>query len=282
MDLNHLRLCGGTFLVLLNEAKIETKASFGQKRSSSISELVFSLLNLFNDGYTKETINMDTLKTRASGYKLCSENLTQLKKEELIAAFDFEIKNNYDQKLSKMNELIRDNLCTKVETTLKKVIKSIIDLITFDETISNDALFYALPNGNPITKQELINLKKIDVPSFLLGVFHYIVSNVRDNTIGRPTIENWIPNLGTKTGTSYTISTGLGNNFNELSLFHCMDSNQTNAEPTVEPEINTPDDIAYETNSNKSTNENQTINVNYQFGRNNFNNIGSLTFIDKD
>ena len=50
----------------------------------------------------------------------------------------------------------------------------------------------------------------------------------------------------------------------------------------IEVETETADDIVYETNSDKGTNENQTINVNYQFGHNNFNNIGSLTFIDKD
>ena len=71
-----------------------------------------------------------------------------------------------------------------------------------------------------------------------------------------------------------------------LGIFHYIIvakiNNELGLQTYEETEQPTLDEIIYETNSNKSTNESKTINVNYQFGRNNFNNIGSLTFIDKD
>lgn len=283
MDLNQLRLCGGTFLTLLCTAKIEDKLTFGKERSSSDSELLFSLLNLFNEGYTKRTIKMESLKSRTPEYKYCvRENLTQLKKKELISSFDESIKKKYTSKLSIAEKLVKDNLNTNVDETLKKAIKSIIDLIANDETIKDDALFYVVPSGNTITKKELKTLKEVNVAAFILGVFHYIVVNIKDNRIGRTTIESWIPNLGERTGTTYEIHTELGNDFNKLLLTFASDAIEVPEETTEEQEDTIEDDVGFETPSDKYTNENNKTNFNFQIGRNNFNNIGSMTFIDKD
>ena len=53
-------------------------------------------------------------------------------------------------------------------------------------------------------------------------------------------------------------------------------------ETTEEQEDTIEDDVGFETHSDKYTNETNKAMINFQIGCNNFNNIGSMTFIDKD
>ena len=53
--------------------------------------------------------------------------------------------------------------------------------------------FYIGPNGEKKKKAALGDLKEVCLPSFLLGVWHYVVMNRRDNAVGKKTYDVWCP-----------------------------------------------------------------------------------------
>ena len=169
----------------------------------------------------------------------------------------------------------------KNEPVLNKLVRSILELIEKDDTISKNDKFYILPNGKSVSKVAMLLSDTFDLPAFILGVFHYIIVNKIDNKLGLQTYDSWYVSSGNKK--IYKFTSDIGDTYKAITLTIDATAVETaNEEIEVEQKQEPSDDIVYETNSDKSTNENQTINVNYQFGHNNFNNIGSLTFIDKD
>ena len=48
-------------------------------------------------------------------------------------------------------------------------------------------------NGEKKKKAALGDLKEVCLPSFLLGVWHYVVMNRRDNAVGKKTYDVWCP-----------------------------------------------------------------------------------------
>ena len=226
----------------------------------------------------------DSFKKATNKFKKCiisdcsSFNFTN---QELINNFDTEIKNNYSSKLEQMKALLNHFFDLKNEPVLNKLVRSILELIEKDDTISKNDKFYILPNGKAVSKVAMLLSDTFDLPAFILGVFHYIIVNKIDNKLGLQTYESWYVSSGNKK--IYKFTSDIGDNYKAITLTIDATAVETaNEEIEPEQEQETSDGILYETNSDKSTNDNQTINVNYQFGHNNFNNIGSLTFIDKD
>lgn len=69
------------------------------------------------------------------------------------------------------------------------LVKALVDLIQKDQSISGETEFYIGENGEKIKKVALGDLKKVCLPSFLLGVWHYVVLNRGDNSVGRITYD---------------------------------------------------------------------------------------------
>lgn len=57
------------------------------------------------------------------------------------------------------------------------LVKALVDLIQKDQSIPGETEFYIGENGEKIKKVALGDLKKVCLPSFLLGVWHYVVLN---------------------------------------------------------------------------------------------------------
>ena len=97
---------------------------------------------------------------------------------------------------------------TKVQKDVR-LVKALIDLIQQDDSIQPDDEFYIDENGGKIKKTALGGLQKICLPAFLLGVWHYVVINRKDNSVGRDTYDEWCPEKGRA---ARTYSGGMGKN----------------------------------------------------------------------
>lgn len=282
MEHNNFKLCGGTLFALLTNAKLKRKRGTFDKKGYSEEELMLDLVKIYYPGAAFG--DGDSFKKATNEFKKCiindcsSFNFTN---QELINSFDTEIKNNYSSKLEQMKALLNHFFDLKSEPVLNKLVRSILELIKKDSTISKNDKFYISPNGSAVSKAAMLLSDTFDVSAFILGVFHYIIVNKIDNRLGLQTYESWYSIPGNNR--QHKFIGNIGNDYKAINL--TIDEaveETTDEEVEIETGQEKPDDIVYETNSDKSTNENQTINVNYQFGHNNFNNIGSLTFIDKD
>ena len=76
------------------------------------------------------------------------------------------------------------------------LVRALIDLVQQDQTIQAGDEFFVEPNGEKKKKAALGDLKEVCLPSFLLGIWHYVVVNRKDNSIGKKTYDAWCPSTG--------------------------------------------------------------------------------------
>lgn len=69
-----------------------------------------------------------------------------------------------------------------------RLVKASIELVRCDDSIASDE--------GQIKKAALGDLTKGCYPAFLLGIWHYVVVNRKDNSIGKPTYDEWCPKNG--------------------------------------------------------------------------------------
>lgn len=196
------RLCGGTFFTLVLQAlrqRMKAREHYsGDSDGLSDPEVLVGLIKVINPDYTDP--GKENLKGTANNYKACKiSNSTYLlfDDEQAISAFDFKVKTTYQTVLNRMIGFVNNFLDTS-ETVHKDVnlVRAIVDLIQQDQTIKAGDAFYIGPNGEKKKKAALGDLKEVCLPSFLLGVWHYIVVNRKDNGIGKATYDVWCPSAG--------------------------------------------------------------------------------------
>ena len=196
------RLCGGTFFTLILQAlrqRMKAREHYsGDSDGLSDPEVLVGLIKVINPDYTDP--GKENLKGTANNYKACKiSNSTYLPfdDEQVISAFDSKVKTAYQSVLNRMIGFVNDFLDMS-ETVHKDVnlVRAIVDLIQQDQTIKAGDEFFIGQNGEKKKKAALGDLKEVCLPSFLLGVWHYIVVNRKDNGIGKATYDVWCPSAG--------------------------------------------------------------------------------------
>ena len=196
------RLCGGTFFTLVLQAlrqRMKAREHYsGDSDGLSDPEVLVGLIKVINPDYTDP--GKENLKGTANNYKACKiSNSTYLPfdDEQVISAFDSKVKTAYQSVLNRMIGFVNDFLDMS-ETVHKDVnlVRAIVDLIQQDQTIKAGDEFFIGQNGEKKKKAALGDLKEVCLPSFLLGVWHYIVVNRKDNGIGKATYDVWCPSAG--------------------------------------------------------------------------------------
>ena len=76
------------------------------------------------------------------------------------------------------------------------LVRALVALIQHGQTIKVGDEFFIGPNGEKKKKAALGDLKEVCLPSFLLGAWHYIVVNRKDNNVGKKTYKMWCPSAG--------------------------------------------------------------------------------------
>ena len=220
---NYPRLCGGTFFVLVLQAlrqRMKAREHYkGESDGLKDPNVLIGLIKVINPDYVAPA--GDTLKTKTNDFKSC-----KLSKGEYlpfghtpeIEEFDNRVQNNYGSALNAMAGFVERFL--EIGTAAKKeerLVKALIDLIRQDESIRDDEDFYILENGQKIKKAALGDLVNVCLPAFLLGVWHYVVVNRKDNQVGQNTYNQWCPPAG---GGPRTYSGNMGKTLaQEISVY---------------------------------------------------------------
>jgi len=175
------RLCGGTFFVLLREACIS---------SSTDQDVLFSLVKIFDPSF--EIRKPNSFKTNTSNFRRCYSKCQKyfgFDNDSQVWLFNDAFSNNYDSLLLQMNQIIDEYI--KDSRLLVWLVGALMELIESDSSISENAQFYIGSNGSSITKKEMLNTTKVNAAEFILGVWHFILTNRIDNELGQSTYNEW-------------------------------------------------------------------------------------------
>lgn len=217
MNTNTPRLCGGTFFVLLLREKRKSRTkkqlqNFGSDGLTNVA-LMEHLIQLFDDTFMKPS--GDSLDNRTSLYKKCEiseADCLPFDDTALITAFDNVVKNDYPALHCRMGEIMDFFLTSDNEAKMRELVFSILTVIKEDTTIQASDRFYSMPDGTSISKTTLLNKKELNVPSLLLGVWHYILMYRKDNTVGSATIASW-HTVPQEKGDKHKFSSSIGSSF---------------------------------------------------------------------
>lgn len=271
-------LCGGTFFTLVLQAlrqRMKAREHYsGDSDGLSDPEVLVGLVKVINPAYTDP--GKENLKGTANNYKACkTSNSAYLpfSDDQVISVFDAEVKTNYQSVLNRMIGFVNDFLDLS-ETVHKdaNLARALVDLIQQDQTIKAGDEFYIGPNGEKKKKAALGDLKEVCLPSFLLGVWHYVVVNRRDNAVGRKTYDEWCPS-NARAPRKYTAHMGEGI-LDDLTTY-TVDIQETIAAEVVDESVE--DEAADATDQDtppvtqQMVNNNPTFfNINISGGNNNF------------
>lgn len=196
------RLCGGTFFTLVLQAlqqRMNAREHYkGDSDGLSDPEVLVGLIKVINPAYTNP--GKEKLRAIVNNYKRCETSASTyfpFGDNQVISAFDETVRNNYQTALNGMIGFVNDFLDVS-ETVHKDVnlVRALVDLIQQDQTVKAGDEFFIGQNGEKKKKAALCDLKEVCLPSFLLGVWHYIVVNRKDNGIGKETYDVWCPSAG--------------------------------------------------------------------------------------
>ena len=202
-EFDHPVLCGGTFFTLLLQFKKQIpKARERIKgKSSKLTEpnMLIGLIKVCYPEYTEPTTNeRKSFKSMTSKYKNCTQKESELfafSNPVIAKAFMERVENDYRTSLEAMNDFTNSFINTASKDIYIQLIELLLDLIELDRSIEGNDKFFMLPNGKVILKAEfhsfLDDSSVVCLPAFLLGIWHFIIANREDNSIGRATIEKW-------------------------------------------------------------------------------------------
>ncbi|MBQ1736225.1 MAG: hypothetical protein IIT86_01620 [Oscillospiraceae bacterium] len=196
------RLSGGTFFILVLQALKQRKKARehykGERDGLSDPEVLMGLCKVINPDYRE--IEPKTIKGATNDFKACRTSTSTyfpFGDTAEVDAFDKRVKNNYPMALNDMIDFVNRFIDTGDAVGKdERLVKALVDLIDQDESIGNGEKLYVQVDGRPARKDVIKSFKKICLPAFLLGVWHYTVVNRKDNGVGQKTYDYWCPSNG--------------------------------------------------------------------------------------
>lgn len=201
-NIEYPRLCGGTFMTLVIQALLQRKKARehykGESDKLNDPDVLVGLITVINPDY--EDPGKAVLKTKANDYKSC-----KLSKGQYLPFGDKLVIEVFDQRVRTNYLAARNDMCIFVDSFIEtgtklqkdvRLVKALIDLIEQDASIDDSVEFMVGENGDAVRKDQLRNLKRVCLPSFLLGIWHFIVINRKNNKVGQLTYDTWCPENG--------------------------------------------------------------------------------------
>ena len=183
-------LCGGVLFFLM--AHIRPSARTAREHQAGLKDDHSDLSVMRDLIYAVKGSSYITAAKDTSFYRECKSNGSinvPFNDVALCDSYDYAVKNNYSDTRKRMSEFIE----THFDLTKKEwFVKALLDIIENDSDILGEDIFYIEPDGTPKTKNDIRVINEFNLPSLLVGVFHYILANRRDyNTLGAATLEAW-------------------------------------------------------------------------------------------
>lgn len=184
------RLCGGTFFTLVLQA-LQQRMNARNITRATVTAYQIRRCWLDLSKWSIQPISIPVkkkLKTIVNNYKQgrnSNSTYFPFHDNQVLSAFDFTVTTNHQTALNRMIRFVNDFLDLS-QTVHKDVnlVRALVDLIQKDESIKDGDEFYIGLNGEK-EKAALCDLKEICLPAFLLGVWHYVVINRKDNSVGK-------------------------------------------------------------------------------------------------
>ena len=201
-NIEYPRLCGGTFMTLVIQALRQRKKARehykGESDKLNDHDVLVGLITVINPDYKDP--GKAVLKTKANDYKSCKLSKGQylpFGEKLTIGVFDKRVQEDYLVARNDMSTFV--DRFIETGTMLQKdvrLVKALIDLIDQDDSIDDDVEFPIGENGELVRKDHFGDLDKVCLPSFLLGIWHFIVVNRKNNKVGQDTYDIWCPENG--------------------------------------------------------------------------------------
>lgn len=201
-NIEYPRLCGGTFMTLVIQALRQRKKARehykGESDKLNDPDVLVGLITVINPDYKDP--GKAVLKTKANDYKSCKLSKGQylpFGEKLTIGVFDKRVQEDYRVARNDMSSFV--DRFIETGTMLQKdvrLVKALIDLIDLDDSIDDDVEFPIGENGELVRKDHFGDLDKVCLPSFLLGIWHFIVVNRKNNKVGQDTYDIWCPENG--------------------------------------------------------------------------------------
>ena len=290
------RLCGGTFMTLVIQALLQRKKARehykGESDKLNDPDVLVGLITVINPDYVDP--GKTVLKTKANDYKSCKLSKGQylpFGDKLQIEVFDQRVHDNYMAARNAMCGFVENFIETGTELQKDvRLVKALMDLIDQDDSIDDGVEFLIGENGEAVRKDQIADMKKICLPSFLLGIWHFVVVNRKNNKIGQITYDIWCPENG---GGTREYEGNMGESISRAIDVYTIEPIQgVDAEEVAADVIDEPDDQAemgaQQKNENTGSQQNlqQQINNPFTFIQNGDNNtqigyIANQTIIKK-
>lgn len=201
-NIEYPRLCGGTFMTLVIQALLQRKKARehykGESDKLNDPDILVGLIKVINPDYNDP--EKAVLKTKANDYKSCKLSKGQylpFGEKLTIEVFDKRVREDYRAARNDMSIFVDSfiEIGTKLQKDVR-LVKALIDLIEQDESIDDDVVFPIGEDGELFRKDHFDELGKVCLPSFLLGIWHFIVVNRKNNKVGQDTYDIWCPENG--------------------------------------------------------------------------------------
>lgn len=231
------RLCGGTFFTLIVEAALQKPTNgelfTGAENLITDENMLTSLLRIAIPSLP-ELSSDDALRFKQCKGKT-SRNLRTAKGE-----IGRELTNRMNSDLSTCTREMAAFISKFLDTPRKKeqkLVIALLDLIEQDEEILPEQIFRVCPDGKTISKRDMSEMIVVNIPSFLLGVLFYTLTEIKDNTVGQDTYNEWCPKVDVNHDRRY-YQGHMGETFNRILTFDNsfdLTAAQVEESPATEP-----------------------------------------------
>lgn len=196
------RLSGGTFYILVLQAlkqRVKAREHYkGERDGLSDPEVLVGLIRVINPDYIEPKDGLPGWK--ANDFKSCKTSHGEylpFGATQEVATFDERVRTRYGEALLAMTAFVEAFLeYGKAPQKEILLVKALIELIEEDSSISDEQSFYISEDGRQIKKTAFSDLHEVCLPAFLLGIWHFIVVNRKDNSVGKATYDYWCPSHG--------------------------------------------------------------------------------------
>lgn len=193
-------LCGGIFFSFLielhNNTAREFNTTFGSKKTINQPKIMENLLRATDPEYGGYD-NPATFKKKVSEYRTCKnsgDKIIPLEGEYIRNKFDNSVRTQYREVMDRMREFTNKSFpsCNN-RSAMCLLIRNTLTLICNDTSIENDTPFFINEDGTSISKKEIFEKEDFNFQSFLVGIWHYIITKPTINEKGKQTFEKLFP-----------------------------------------------------------------------------------------
>ena len=195
------RFCGGTFLTaIFNEMHPKSTVTLtvlGRSATYSEPSCVESLLRVMKPSH--RSYHRPSCNTQTSAYRNCKKNGgsdVPFHDPIYVESYIQRLEKDYSGVVFEMQEITTTYFLFNEPERAGRAVRTLLELIAHDTTISMDTPFRCLPDGSFLTKEALIHSETVCIPSFFVGLMEYFTKNVPNNTDGQETIQYWITRRG--------------------------------------------------------------------------------------